>query len=642
MPPLNIVKPEIKVDTSVGNWVWFPDSLPGGKFRGFENREDVTQLRGAFVVGQNVRFRGAGLPNLREGSAVLGTVATDTNEVRRAWVYETRNGDQFLMKALGSGVIQFWLYGTSTSWFTLQTGFTADLDWGYAVIDETADLAGSVFYCNGTDSWYRWSGTYATVLSVTGTTITITGSSTFTDLGFTATGSVSINGGTSYAYTGGAGTTTITGIADTTGVAVGAFIVQTPVAVTYTDTVAIKSSVMMAHDGRIHFRNDAKKNVWYYTELDDPDDITNLGTGTDGYGNKKSVETGGPINAFGKLNQAVLAGKNRIVKSLTFEVTGSRVDVPFYKTLIPADDKGTTLGMVNQKSTIATPYGLVFVTPDKRMVLSTGISQNNQPDYLVLSDPIQPFFDEGDHRDGTAICVNNTLFYSYKSSSDAAANDTVLIGDMTRQSVDRVGRVLPIQWDAPVVGWNVNDFTAIQNSDGKTVVQFHSSLNSNTYEITADDKTDDGGGFVSTIRTWSEHMGYPTLWKTVDMLCLDISLRENSQILTNLLYNESGVTAIYEATLLGSLTDYRYAGIELNPFGASAFGRQKFGSNPENAELSLYRFFLELPTAVKFFNLALQLSGNVDGNDFELVRFGFRLKEVFKDTPRPLRMISSS
>lgn len=642
MPELKLLKPQINVDTKSGNWVWFPGSLPGGRFRAFENREDETQLQGAWVLGQNVKFRKSGLPSLREGSAVLGTEQSDTNEVRRAFTFETRNGDQFEVKILGNGTVKYWFQGVSTDWVTLQTGLTADLEYGYAVIDETSDKTNSVFYGNGTDSWYRWTAAYAYVSSVTGTTVTITGSDNFdsTAVGFSATGSIMVNG-TSYTYSGGTGTTTMTGIADTTGIVAGDLIVQAPITVTYTDSVSIKSSVMMPHDGRIHFRDDAKKNVWYYTTLDNPDDITNLGTGTDGYANKKAVETGGPITAFGKMNKTILCFKKRVIKMLDFTQSSTRIDVPFYRTLIPADDKGTTLGALNQKSTIATPYGTVFITPDKRLVLLTGITQNDEPQYLVLSDPIQPIFDAGDHRSSTAICVNNVLRYAFKSSPDASENDVELTGDMTRQTFDRVGRILPIEWDTPNVGRNINDYTAIQDSNGKTVVHYHSSLNSNSYEVLEDDKTDGGGGFVATVRSWSEYFGQPELWKVSDLVCVVIKMKQNSSILTSFLFDENGVTSIYEKTLLGTYTQYRYSAEAFNPFGANEFGSQKFGSNPENAELNVYRFFLEIPTAVKFFNVALQLSGDIDGNDFELIRFGYRIKEVLKTTPRTLKLQTS-
>ena len=634
-----LAKPPIKTQDKSDGWVWFPDSLTSGRFRGYENREDVTQMKGAFPIGQNVKLRKLGLPTLREGREVIGTENTDTNQVMRAFVYETRDGDQYEIKILADGSIYYWLVGTSTDWLSLTSGLTASVEWDYGVMDETADATNHVFYGNGTDGFYQFNGAHAVVLSITATEITIEGSSSFTALGFYATGTrkVRVNGA-DYEYTGGDATTTITGIADTTGITAGDLLVQAPRAVSGLSSV--KSSVIFAHDGRLHFRDDAKKNLWWYSKLDNPDDISTPGTGTDANANTKSVEGGGSIVSYGRLNQTILAIKPRVIKALSFIQTGDRIDVPFYQTLAPADDKSTTLGGTNKKSTFATPYGLVFVTPDKRLILLTGVTENNQPQYLVLSDPIQPMFDAGDHREATGICVNNTLLYAFKSSSNASANDTLIVGDMTRQTFDRVGRTLPIQWDTPTVGWSISDFTAIINSLGETEIHFHSSVNSNSYKITPDDKTDDGTGFVATIRTWAEHFGYPELWKTMDMACLVIRMKENTNLTVSILYDENGVTGTYETTITGAMTAYRFSNAFFNPLGASPFGSQKFGSNPENEDLNLYRFFLELPHATKFYNVSLQLSGDIDGNDFELVRFGYRIKEVIKNIARTRKMTS--
>src|SRR3990167_10801890 len=80
-------------------WFIFPDSLPNGKFTGFANRDDASQMQGYFVVGENVSFSGNSLPAIRDGYEVLGTEASDTTPINRAWVFINRDGDIFEIKA---------------------------------------------------------------------------------------------------------------------------------------------------------------------------------------------------------------------------------------------------------------------------------------------------------------------------------------------------------------------------------------------------------------------------------------------------------------------------------------------------------------------------------------------------------------
>lgn len=621
----------IDVRPKKGQWFVFPENV-GGSFKGHENREDISQSRGAWVLGQNIKFRKSGLPTLRDGSEVIGTASGDSNPVNRAWIFETRGGVKFELKAYATGVYARIIDVTGNTFYLIKGGFTSGLEFGYGNIGESAGEFHS-FFCNGTDAWYQFNGAYATVLSKTAVTVTMSESGTFTSRNFYSTGTRSITvNGTEYAYTGGEGTATLTGIADTTGINVGDIIFQTPREVT--SLANFKGNVVMAHDGRLHVALASKPSVSTYSKLDNPDDFT--AGSTDGDGGAKDIEFSGPIAAYGKLNKSILIGKARLIKVLDFVQSGARIDVPFYRTLLPADDKGTTLGMINQKSTVATPYGCVFVTPDRKMILLTGVTQNNEPQYLVLSDPIQPIFDRGVHDDATAIVVDNVLKYSFKSSSDATVNDTEICGDLSRQSVDRVGRILPIQWDTPTVGHYVNDYTAVEEG-GRIETHWHGSANSDSHRELIDDKSDDGGGFVATVRSWAETFRLPHLRKKIDFAFIDIRMKESSVITATLLYDENGYLFQKETTLSGTETNFQYSGPIYNPFGASSFGSQKFGSNAENDDLTIYRFPLEIKADIWFYNLSLQLSGSVDGNDFELVRFGYRLSGVEEVIPRTIR-----
>lgn len=630
-------KPIIAVDPtkSLKNWLIFPDVLPNGRFRGFENRDDASLLRGAWVIGQNVTFARTAMPSPRSGYEPIGAEATDATPVQRAWVVETPNGDVFELKAYDTKVM-YWLWGVSTEYALLKGGFTAGLEFTFGNIGETGQQFHD-YFCNGTDDWYRFNGAFGTIASVTAATLTLAGGGTWTASGFYSTGtrSVIING-VEYTYTGGEGTDTLTGVTpNPTGlVNAGDLVVQSPQAVS--SMANYKSSVAMAHDFRIHARLETNKSTWNYSKLGDPEDFT---TGSlDGDGGSKNVEFSGPILAFLKLNKTIIAGKRNMLKLLQFTQSGDRIDVPYYETLVQVDDKSSSLGVTNQKSTFSTPLGAVFVTQDKRMMLLTGVTANDQPQWVPLSDPIQPIFSAGDHTDGTGICVDNLLFYAFKSSSLSQVNDVVVVGDMTKKNFDVTGQVIPIQWDAPYVGWNVKDWTAIFNpEEGRNEVHFHSSINSSSYRVILD-KLDNTNSYTTIIRSWQETFDLPHTQKNADFIFLDMRMTEITEITFNVYYDDNGASGIGTYTLNGDNAAYRFGSNSVNPFGASPFGTQKFGSNESLQGASVYRFFVELPGNVDFFNMSIELITDGAAMDYELVRFGVRLNKTFQEPPTNLKV----
>lgn len=614
--------PVIKVDPdkNLKQWVIFD------KFNGFQNRDDASMSRGSFVVGENMTMVGSSLPTTRPGYEPVGTEISDSTPGRRLWRYETREGVIFILKVF-STKIQYWWQGESTEWLDLKTGLTDGLEMGFANIGETGDVTSHCNFSNGTDGFFKFSGANGKVASVTGSTIVLQGSTTLANLGFTATGSVSVDG-VEYAYTG-LSSQTFTGVTpdpSAGGVVAGQLTAQTPAAVS--GLSSNQGSVMFALDGRLHMRLDSKKSVSQYSQLDDPDDFA---TGSaDGDGGAKEIAFSGPVNAYAALNKGLLILKNGVISLLRFLQSDSRIDVPVYVTLTTADDRSTSLGSIGQKSTFATPYGPAFITPDKRLVVVTGITNNNEVQYLVLSDTVQPIFDAGDHTTGVGIVKDFVLHYSFKSSPNSTYNDVEMVGDMTKQAVDTEGRPIPIQWDAPVTGKAISDYAIVLNSSNEEELWWLSALNSNVYrEIT--DKTDNSNPFTSIIRSWAETFDKAFQQKLVDMFFLEVKMKPSTQLLQTVLYDENGSAGREEFIRVASLNeDVAASADRYNTFGSSVFGSQKFGSNPEIDNAPTYRFEQELRKNIPFWNISLQLAAANAGADFQLVRFGWRLTQFLE------------
>ena len=198
-------------------------------FSGYRNREDKTNLPpGTLIVGsQNVLTNTSGRIGVRKGYTLDGAASSSISSVLASYDYEVaagfvRNLRGCLLTSAGNdGKLQY-RYETAAgvvSWRDLETAQTSTAynftRWWNATLNMSLML-----FVNGTNHIKEWSGGITTIASVTTNTITNSGSNTWAQEGFYTAGnhSVVING-TTYAYTGGHGTHTLTGVTpDPTGV----------------------------------------------------------------------------------------------------------------------------------------------------------------------------------------------------------------------------------------------------------------------------------------------------------------------------------------------------------------------------------------------------------------------------------------
>ncbi len=596
----------------INKWFMFPDLLGNAaakieaRFVGYYTKDDITQIKGGFPVGQNVTFTPSKTPTVRGGCALVGTAVASSHAIKRAWVFERRDGVQIEMKTYDTGVY-FLIDGVMSDYELLEGGYTADKDFCYAVISESGDANSRVNWCNGVENWRKWTGLYTLYASDNGANqITIQGSIDLSVLGFPASGIISYKG-TQITYTGLSGKTFTGCSAVPAGAVAGDILVDAPVV--FTGSGVYPSSVCGVFDGRIHARYEAKQSVSLYSKLDNPDDWT---TGsTDGDGGAKEIEQGGPITAYANDEEKVYIFKNRLIKTLQYVANTTRIDVPKYAILKPGNDKSTTIGAIGQKSTFASPNGIIFVTQDKQLIHLKRQQFVDYPQLLNIADAIRPTFEAGVHDEAVGVVHNSKVYYAYKQDSHSSFNDTVIVFDLIRET-----------WSLPYIGWNVSDWTVV---DGK--LRWHSSTSPDTYEL-SDAPNDDGNPFTSILRTWQETFGVPQLRKKIGYVMIEVYLKENSEVTADVIYDENGNAGIESFSLDGKETRFKVGPTNYNPFGANPFGEERFGSNPDVSGMTKYRFFLELKGNIEFYNVALQLSTNSENCNYELIRFGYFLNSV--------------
>lgn len=192
-------------------------------FLGYRNKEDKTNLPVGYLVdgSKNVLNTTGGRIACRRGYTIYGQRNTTLAGIESSYDFLKYNGDEVHLRA-GNGKLEFvysasvgdkYLTNTFTQgqifWLPIMSGLSSNkfnfCDWW----DDT-QKANKILFVNESAFIYEWSGGVTTFLSGTANTITKTGTQTWAELGFSTTGTVVINGN-EYTYTGGTGTTTLTG-----------------------------------------------------------------------------------------------------------------------------------------------------------------------------------------------------------------------------------------------------------------------------------------------------------------------------------------------------------------------------------------------------------------------------------------------
>ena len=203
---------------------------------GYRNREDVTNLPpGVLIVGsQNVLTNVSERVQIRQGYALDGAVSSINAAILANFDWVTRgNGERhlragFLTSAANDGKLQYRYVSPLgvVTWRDLLTSLTT-VSYNFTTFWDTTESLRVCLFVNGTSNVFEWNGAYTELLSSTANTLTKAGD-TWLDTGFYSTGtrSVVING-TTYTYTGGDTTTTLTGVTpDPSAEAVGAVVHQ--------------------------------------------------------------------------------------------------------------------------------------------------------------------------------------------------------------------------------------------------------------------------------------------------------------------------------------------------------------------------------------------------------------------------------
>lgn len=427
-----------------------------GECLGYWSAPDPTNTDDRYLISgsQNVLIDYQKKVKIRPGYSRLGAANSALTPILKGWTWNTSTGTELPQRNY-NGILEAYLGtvdGTAINAWTqvsaifsttkkLRPGLNNEGGWWDAT--ELMDLQVMV---NGDANEYEWNGAVAVVSSVpTGNSVAKAGTNTFGQNRFYSTRNktfVCVRTGTEYTYTGGVGTTTLTGIADTTGLQAGDILIQKIV------TQSSKPSSARINDTILLYQNQIclgsfTDNVVYISKNTNYADFTFSSPRISGEGGLLMLD--GPSSGLGVLSGALIsfAGLSSIFKSTYQQITVGSTLTEAINTVKIKNANGQ--GSISPDCVVSIGDQLAFLSNEPALRFLTQPLLTANPTIDSVSNPIKPDFDAETWTGAEGFWYKNELFLSAPANSHTYIYEFTEDADGKKRKYWQPPQILPIQ-----------------------------------------------------------------------------------------------------------------------------------------------------------------------------------------------------
>lgn len=353
--------------------------------------------------------------SIRSGYTRLGAANTSLKPVRNAWTWKSSTGT-VLPQRFYDDELEVYL-GTIdgvavNAWTRVRSGWSTDERLRPAWIYDATENLDFQIMVNGDDKLYRWNGAVATVSAASGTSITKNGTQTWGQARFYTGGNktlVNPRNGNEHTYTGGEGTTTLTGLNNITDILVGDVLIQKVITDDNKPEDGRNNHTIGSLNNQIYVGSDVSEEVFISSDSDYTD-FTFSSPRLSGEGALLTLTD--PTRGFVPLGEFMLifSGSSTVnrVDFLTLDIGGVLSQDIGNKQL----DLGVDQGALNQESIVPVGNSIFYLTNE------TTLRSIDDPNNLTgikprtYSNPIKPDFDAEDWTNAEGFWFKNILFFS--------------------------------------------------------------------------------------------------------------------------------------------------------------------------------------------------------------------------------------
>jgi hypothetical protein len=383
--------------------------------------EDKINDRNATEV-RNIDFSLSGMIQTKEGYGLIGNETAGGGQVTRLFVFKKAFGTQekilLRMCDTGSAAILEWLNSNNDNyeggkWEQLVGSLTTGKLMSFAVANgNDGELVNVMVFCDGICNLSYWNGAVSSVASVTTNTIVM--NDVAATEGFTATGSVLVDG-TEYAYTG-ITSATLTGVTPdptTQAPAANTGVAQKPDTSTYSGLD--KGNILLVTQGKLFISglpNGGSEIV--YSTTGDIFDFSSTPGGVADFGSTRILDGGGKNNALVPYgNDSIIVHKENAVVKYTRTIASDGSVFESFDSLSDAEDAGAT----NPKATSSINREQFFATNFEGLKSLSKMINGDDIQIESLTSGILPTLEDWDFENA---CV---AYYPVKRSIKVSAYD---------------------------------------------------------------------------------------------------------------------------------------------------------------------------------------------------------------------------
>lgn len=538
-----------------------------------DSPEDKIPDRNASDIA-NIDLSIKGLVQTAKGKRLFGNQLTEIGSLTSGYFHKKAFGtvSRVLLRVRDNGTnsILEWFNVSNVSnsadgeWETIFASLTTGAVMGFTPFNNTN--VNALVFCNAVDDYYVWNSATTLVSSVTANTIVTTGPVSLANEGFTATGSIIIDGA-EYAYTGLSGST-FTGVTPdptTQDPSANTGIVQKPTA--YASNP--KGNIFITASARVWMAGVSQRgSTLYYSKVGDPNDFV-AGTNADDAGIEDFPDSGGSITLLdARENSKIIVHKEDGILIFRLDYTAT-AKVPYLETITLAEDSGASYlkagaGLNQTTYFVAGQEGLKSI---QRAIEGADLNLDSESDIIL------PTLRNYDFSTAAAVYYpyKRAIYVACKKSSSSNYNDKI-ITYYIRKTLGG-GRVIDISIDDGFV----NDWAV----DGKSLYAF-SSVDQNCY-LMFDTYSDRGVGIEHKWVSKEFTYGDPARTKEFDKVYIDGFIRHSTKIKISVLYGILGQDDQKDFILTWDNTDYVSAQ-KISALGSDVLGTVSVGASSVEIE----------------------------------------------------------
>lgn len=523
--------------------------------------EDKIADRNASEV-RNIDFSLKGIIQTKEGYGLVANEITTGGEILRTYVFKKNFGTvkRIKLRVRDDGTnshLEWWNESnpdySEGKWEQLVASLTQGAIMGFAPANgNNASKVNFLVFCNGVNNFSTWNGATATIASVTANTIVC--NETLSTEGFTATGSILVDG-TEYAYTG-ITSKTFTGVTPNP-------TVQNPTAYygvaqkadTTTYSSLDKGNILLTTQGKLFLSGiPTNESLVTYSKTGDVTDFTSIPGGLGDAGDFDVMEGGGGINLLtAKGKNGLVIHKDDAVIQYVRDLAGDGTSVDeVFNTVTAGEDTGAT----NLKGESTLGQDSFYVTNFEGLKLLNKTLNGDDLQVNTLTSVILPTLKDWDFSDAAVI------YYPNKRVIKCSAWDA----DDVRKTISYYVNTGDISIDDEPAA----DFMFVDRK-----LYFGSAYNQNVYEI-GQRKSANGTGINHVYVTKEFSFSEPARDKEFNIVYVDGLIAASTKLKITVYYGILGEEG--EKSYILSWDDKEVSDQKVSALGTEVLGEVSLGS----------------------------------------------------------------